>query len=473
VAALLLGHPANADDVAASTCSQAHVQAAIDAATNGDRVVIPAGNCAWSTTVRIPGTKGITLQGAGTSQTIIRDLLTDGHALDVDITPPIFTRISGITFDSEGIDKLSGYATIHIEGSGRTAEPNFRVDHNLFDEVRRRGVMVVARPGPVLHGLIDNNIFNCPYDGNCQAVSIFGGPTRDSGMFAVPVEFGTGNFVYVESNVFNYAYQNDSLAEGYFGARYVMRFNTIHTGTIGNHGADSGNARGTMAYEIYNNDIDLSTCLGNCQMRAMHLRSGTGFIFNNAWESSGFSPGFTAITPDNYRSRDVYTTDWLGESCAHGTNTRDGNDFLPRGRHCLDQIGTLFTETMDGSHSHVPLYFFNITLNAARMGILVQTGGPQLDIRPNEDYYEQIDAFIGIAGVGVGPRATRPATCTPGVAYWATDEGEWNGGQVGPDGRLYTCTSLNTWTLHYTPYVYPHPLTQADTEAPTVTIDLP
>jgi hypothetical protein len=128
---------------------------------------------------------------------------------------------------------------------------------------------------------------------------------------------------------------------------------------------------------------------------------------------------------------------------------------------------------MDGSHSHVPLYFFNITLNAARMGILVQTGGPQLDIRPNEDYYEQIDAFIGIAGVGVGPRATRPATCTPGVAYWATDEGEWNGGQVGPDGRLYTCTSLNTWTLHYTPYVYPHPLTQADTEAPTVTIDLP
>jgi len=25
-------------------------------------------------------------------------------------------------------------------------------------------------------------------------------------------------------------------------------------------------------------------------------------------------------------------------------------------------------------------------------------------------------------------------------------------------GQLYVCTSTNTWTLYYTPFVYPHPL---------------
>ena len=57
-----------------------------------------------------------------------------------------------------------------------------------------------------------------------------------------------------------------------------------------------------------------------------------------------------------------------------------------------------------------------------------------------------------------GPIASRPTTCTTGVAYWATDEGEWDSTHAGPDGRLYKCTATNTWTLFYTPYTYPHPL---------------
>ncbi|HJT68698.1 MAG TPA: hypothetical protein VJ731_00785, partial [Terriglobales bacterium] len=37
-----------------------------------------------------------------------------------------------------------------------------------------------------------------------------------------------------------------------------------------------------------------------------------------------------------------------------------------------------------------------------------------------------------------------------GVGYFATDQG--------PQGTLYTCSALNTWTVHYVPYTYPHPL---------------
>ena len=70
-----------------------------------------------------------------------------------------------------------------------------------------------------------------------------------------------------------------------------------------------------------------------------------------------------------------------------------------------------------------------------------------------------------------GPIANRPATCTSngqgtGVGYWATDEGDWNSTNPGPDGQLYTCSAPNTWTLYYTPYAYPHPLITGITPSP-------
>src|ERR1019366_4836093 len=34
--------------------------------------------------------------------------------------------------------------------------------------------------------------------------------------------------------------------------------------------------------------------------------------------------------------------------------------------------------------------------------------------------------FNGTSGVGFGTLANRPATCTPGVGYFATDQGNWN-----------------------------------------------
>jgi hypothetical protein len=46
------------------------------------------------------------------------------------------------------------------------------------------------------------------------------------------------------------------------------------------------------------------------------------------------------------------------------------------------------------------------------------------------------------------------------VGYWATDQGSWNQSGSGGQGVLYTCTATNVWALTYTPYTYPHPLTQ-------------
>jgi hypothetical protein len=66
----------------------------------------------------------------------------------------------------------------------------------------------------------------------------------------------------------------------------------------------------------------------------------------------------------------------------------------------------------------------------------------------NRDYYNFVPTgFDGTVGTGSGPLASRPPTCTPRVAYWATDT-----------STLYCCVATDSWSECYTPYAYPHPL---------------
>jgi hypothetical protein len=104
-------------------------------------------------------------------------------------------------------------------------------------------------------------------------------------------------------------------------------------------------------------------------------------------------------------------------------------------------------------------------------------------ILANRDYYTDnsngspvqqtspTSAFNGTSGIGRGTLSNRPTTCTTGVAYWATDQGNWNQSGSGGQGKLFKCTAPNIWTMSYQPYTYPHPLTTGatttDPNAPT------
>jgi hypothetical protein len=101
-----------------------------------------------------------------------------------------------------------------------------------------------------------------------------------------------------------------------------------------------------------------------------------------------------------------------------------------------------------------PIYAFENRTN----GALTPVKSRYPTVQENRDYYNQTKSFDGSVGIGVGKLAERPSTCTPDVAYWATDQGEWNSAHDGPDGQLYVCTAPNTWSLKYKPYMYPHPL---------------
>ena len=94
----------------AASCSQADVQAAIDTASDGDFVLIPAGYCAWTTPASntpsvIINQKGITLLGAGIDQTVITDGTTTAWnetPLRVDGVAGRPFKITGFTFVGNG-----------------------------------------------------------------------------------------------------------------------------------------------------------------------------------------------------------------------------------------------------------------------------------------------------------------------------------------------------------------------------------
>ncbi len=126
-----------------------------------------------------------------------------------------------------------------------------------------------------------------------------------------------------------------------------------------------------------------------------------------------------------------------------------------------------------------PVLTWNNILNGAKSDML----NFGLDVvRENRDSYNQVSGFTGAAGIGVGPLASRPTTCTKGVGYWAVDQGNWNAA-AGQDGQFYKCTAANTWSLFYTPFTYPHPLVNAapppppppppDSIFPTVSLTAP
>ena len=129
---------------------------------------------------------------------------------------------------------------------------------------------------------------------------------------------------------------------------------------------------------------------------------------------------------------------------------------------CRDQIGSgrdvcisnpsNNTRSATGwcAQEHEPSYFW---LNRSGSNITaIDTGGRGLSttthVLTDRDFYNEVASFSGAGGVGSGPIASRPASCSPGVAYWVTDEGSWNTTlPANTSGRLYKCTALNAWTL--------------------------
>jgi hypothetical protein len=323
--------------------------------------------------------------------------------------------------------------------------------------------------GRPVEGLVDNN--NITY-GRVVYYGDDSGGTKGNNRWAEPLNLGKANAVYVEDNTITWpdgtsgGYLNNM--DGNWGCRYVVRFNRIQGGRFEAHGVQSNNSRACRLWEVYNNTM---TNPAKPSYRPFLMRGGTGMIFHNTTDGRYVANN---IYLDNLRSHqaDVYRN--MSWGACTGSSFVDGNTSGGAGYPCRDQIGRS-TDAFQWNYSSpapkqaaAPAYIWkNIrTDNSSEIAVSLNCVGTSAEctrqstqhIVESRDYFLFRPSFTGTVGVGEGPLAQRPQTCTPGVGYWATDDGEWNARKAGPDGRLYTCTAPNTWSVYYTPYTYPHPL---------------
>jgi hypothetical protein len=97
----------------ATNCSSAAVQAAINAAVDGDTVVIPSGTCTWTSGVTISG-KGIKLQGSGSGRIIGRST----SSVTIGAGSKTFTTQSGLNISAGQTLRVTvlGNRTTYVAG---------------------------------------------------------------------------------------------------------------------------------------------------------------------------------------------------------------------------------------------------------------------------------------------------------------------------------------------------------------------
>lgn len=186
------------------------------------------------------------------------------------------------------------------------------------------------------------------------------------------------------------------------------------------------------------------------------------FGLNWAWpaDPNGFAT-FNAESPSLDASS--YDNQWAGANLGRiGTSGGSDTDNVV--------IGMTYEVTTDTTaHTAKFRHFLGGGSNpdglAGVVALMVDGTATELDLQPadfiqeDREVYVQDSMFDGTSGTGSGARASRPATCTTGVAWWATDQGSWNTSGSGGQGVLDKCTATNTWTnAAYVPYEYPHPL---------------
>lgn len=323
----------------AASTSLADVQTAIDSASTGDTVTIPAGDSTWGASATyLSVNKAITLQGAGQGQTNIT--LSD----------------SGPTWSS-GTIRITAAATVKsmtIIGSNAAAVCAFSVgttNNWRITDIDFNGGSTEAYFAYVgeVYGLIDNNDV-AGGSGSSELIFVRG-PT-DSWQTAHSI--GGANNVFIEDNTFS---GSGYICDANSNARVVVRYNTI-TGPmkVDGHGKASNTpARGVRHMEIYENTWNYSG--ESNYWRYMEIRGGTGRIFNNV---------VTAVGKTLYLVMQEY-------GCLAQWSNFDNQYQCPADYPIDDQVGVGVDPKSAASE---PFYIWNNTLNGSQVSAIAYEGIP-------------------------------------------------------------------------------------------------
>lgn len=517
-ALLILSVTANAATIIANSLSRADVNTALQSASAGDTVVLPAGSggvANWTSGISWTAPANVTVIGAGTSaigggdQTVIQDNYNSGLPLiHITVSPTGTFRFSGITIQSGTASTFKDNGTLTIDGPGTV-----RIDHCHFIPSSGYNFKIV-KIGSGLRGVCDTSIFDLT---TLNAVYVYNGRSSGAGdqagnyEWSQPTAFGSSDFFFFEDNQINGVGSLGGVIATRFldcftAAKVVVRFNSLYRSCVTETHATghAGDDRGSRAQEVYGNlcTTDYDGMTGEPSRQLADISNGTGLAWGNSavdvyksmfisqvTRAAGISGGGTYNQQPTPQGWGYAGTNFNGTGSNWDGGTFNGTDTL-YGYPAIDQPGRGVGDLLDGlfpskvntatgtirwpDQALEPIYTWSNVGN-----FIPGWGGAQYSVDvnrvfPNQDYYPQAvgiqttpaSPFNGTTGVGWGTLANRPTTCTTGVAYWATDQGSWNQSssnpqgvqQNGADGVLYVATSTNTWTLYYEPYTYPHPL---------------
>ena len=303
---------------------------------------------------------------------------------------------------------------------------NIRIDNNLFTTPSgtcTSGHCHILNRG--CRGVIDNNTFqNASYPFGVGLAGDFPGKTAWNNL--PELVFGKKNDnIYVEDNIITGISMGISDCDE--GGRYVFRYNSITNSSgmypyFDSHGGKGG-VYSCMGVEVYGN------------------------LFNGSGEVHGNQDAARSTAHHNFVTGKGYFQISDAEGCPQ----------------------------LQSEHVNSTYYFLN--RHSSLSGSLIGTSGDGtvscgFAITENKDFFQDNSSCIApnscskiTYGVGCGTLANLPAQCSTGTGYWATDQSCTSlSGMVGKNpsnpisGTLYKCTSKDTWTAYYSPYIYPHPL---------------
>jgi hypothetical protein len=279
LSAALCVRQAEAAPIAANSCSQVDVQAAINAAAPGDTVNIPAGNCTWS---GVTLAKAITLSGAGETATTIA-LGAGSGMLRITKQTNGPTRFKNLTF-SVSNNSSTPHAVV-VNGPWPNGQPVIFQD--LAIRLSGADFVTIETPGGVIFSRIT-------FTGGWGNALLTGkDPSDTAGSWRSADTLGTRDTtgfanIYIEDSTFT----GGTVTDCDDGCRAVMRHNVLNN-SIGfnSHGMDTS-AFGMRHFEIYANAFRFpdKSCPGGSQFSLSNInqfiwiRGGSGVIYNNTFD---------------------------------------------------------------------------------------------------------------------------------------------------------------------------------------------
>ena len=461
---------AKAATISASSCSHDDVYTALNTASEGDTVTVPAGTSTWTSGVTIPD--GIKLIGAGAFDG------NDSNNTVISSSSPI-RIILGNNSKLKGFKLRYGMASPPIGSVASKARSGWVIEGNYF-----------GNPTNDIYQKIDTNIpsgtFANPgtgvYHGNTfigQSFIISGDAPGHIPWYDADNLGGTTAVIYFENNIidlrnFQSTANVSQFLDSNFGGRWVIRFNNIMQAYLQTHGARNVDdyRRSNRLQEVYGNNWTQPDVYKNVPGIFMN-RGGLTISFDNSCTGHSTQCGYHIDSERLYGS--------------HGQcPTSDGFDTIPypisgteksNSLGCRDVMGmgqdiTLSPDprrdTDQSDQKYSPSYIWNLTYQGS-LNSITYINGSEKFITENVDFFQGDGTWD--QGVTSGAFANAPECNASNLyhGYWATDEGNWNQSQPGDigygtgDGVLYQCQNVSgsySWVEYYTPADYPHPLTK-------------